>query len=246
MNSIDKNLNIQTGYTVCSIHHSQMARVCGRDVCRQCAEDVIQKTHAQHAAEMFERIRQLHYAGSHIPTRYRDSGFRNFHCKTQGQREALMKCAKFSNAFAQHYAPTNLVMTGRTGTGKTHLACAMIRNVLSFGKFARYVTSADMADAIAGAWKKTDDSEAAAVLRFAEYDMLVIDEYGLDDQHESRLKLIHKVLYARYEAKKPTVIISNMGFGELKQNLGDRLWSRLQHDGLTAIECNWADARINA
>ncbi|MDU6056722.1 MAG: ATP-binding protein, partial [Acinetobacter junii] len=26
-------------------------------------------------------------------------------------------------------------------------------------------------------------------------------------------------------------------------NLGDRLWSRFQHDGLTLVECNWADAR---
>ena len=66
----------------------------------------------------------------------------------------------------------------------------------------------------------------------------------MHDQHESRLQLVHKVLYSRYDAKKPTVLISNWTKEQLKDNLGDRLWSRFQHDGLTVVECNWADSRI--
>ncbi len=137
-------------------------------------------------------------------------------------------------------------MVGRTGTGKTHLACAVARNVLDQRSYVRYVTSEDMANEIANAWTKADDSEASAVWRFTDYDLLIIDEYGLHDQHESRLQLVHKVLYSRYDAKKPTVLISNWTKEQLKDNLGDRLWSRFQHDGLTVVECNWADARVNS
>ena len=66
--------------------------------------------------------------------------------------------------------------------------------------------------------------------------------------HENRprlLEMVHKVLYARYDAMKPTMLISNMSLAQLKTDLGDRLWSRFQHDGLTVVECNWADARVN-
>lgn len=31
---------------------------------------------------------------------------------------------------------------------------------------------------------------------------------------------------------------------KLKTDLGDRLWSRFQHDGLRTVECNWSDARV--
>ena len=63
------------------------------------------------------------------------------------------------------------------------------------------------------------------------------------------MQLVHKVLYARYD-EKPTVLISNMTLEStekaqgLKENLGDRLWSRFQHDGLTVVECDWDDLRF--
>ena len=77
-----------------------------------------------------------------------------------------------------------------------------------------------------------------------EYDLLILDEYGLHDRHENRLQLIHKVLYSRYDMGKATMIVSNMTLTDLQKDLGDRLWSRFQHDGLSVIECNWADQRV--
>ena len=68
--------------------------------------------------------------------------------------------------------------------------------------------------------------------------MLILDEYGLHDRHENRLQLVHKVLYSRYDAGKPTMLISNLTLAELQKDLGDRLWSRFQHDELTLVECN--------
>ncbi len=101
-----------------------------------------------------------------------------------------------------------------------------------------------MAAEIANAWTKPDDTEAQAVYRFTEYDLLILDEYGLHDRHENRLQLVHKVLYARYDEGKPTMLISNYTLEELRKDLGDRLWSRFQHDGLDVVECNWADQRV--
>ena len=103
-----------------------------------------------------------------------------------------------------------------------------------------------MANDIADAYKRNDDNEKNSILRYVDTDLLILDEYGLHDRHENRprlLEMVHKVLYARYDAMKPTMLISNMSLAQLKTDLGDRLWSRFQDGGLTVVECNWADAR---
>ncbi|TVT77644.1 ATP-binding protein [Acinetobacter colistiniresistens] len=243
---------IQETNRFCEIHKERMILVAGRDFCKTCAINAVQKAQAEHMVAVNASVREKHFAGALLPDRHAESGFKNYDVTHEGQRDAKAACHAYAKDFnnPEIKQKRNLIMYGRTGTGKTHLACAIARNVLDKRSYARYVTSEDMANEIASAWKKTDDSEASAVFRFTDYDLLIIDEYGLHDQHESRLQLVHKVLYSRYDAKKPTVLISNMSLEStdkaqgLKENLGDRLWSRFQHDGLTVVECNWADNRV--
>ncbi|MDO5541741.1 MAG: ATP-binding protein [Acinetobacter sp.] len=246
MNAFSNNL---TGFKpepsemFCQIHNERMVKVLGRDTCKTCAREFLRKSEAEHAQELLESTRKKRVNAAMIPARHASCGFKNYVASTQAQQYAVGQCKKFSGDFVKGQAG-NMIMTGRTGTGKTHLACAMIRNILHLGGFARYITSEDMANSIANAWTQPDSSEATEIYRFAEYDLLIVDEYGLHDQHENRLKLVHKVLYSRYDAKKPTIVISNFTTDELSKNLGDRLWSRFQHDGLTVVECNWQDSRI--
>lgn len=246
MNAFSNNL---TGFKpepsemFCQIHNERMVKVLGRDTCKTCAREFLRKSGAEHAQELLESTRKKRVNAAMIPARHASCGFKNYVANTQAQQYAVGQCKKFSGDFVKGQAG-NMVMTGRTGTGKTHLACAMIRNILHLGGFARYITSEDMANSIANAWTQPDSSESTEIYRFTEYDLLIVDEYGLHDQHENRLKLVHKVLYSRYDAKKPTIVISNFTTDELSKNLGDRLWSRFQHDGLTVVECNWSDARM--
>ena len=246
MNAFSNNL---TGFKpepsemFCQIHNERMVKVLGRDTCKTCAREFLRKSEAEHAQELLESTRKKRVNAAMIPARHASCGFKNYVANTQAQQYAVGQCKKFSGDFVKGQAG-NMIMTGRTGTGKTHLACAMIRNILHLGGFARYITSEDMANSIANAWTQPDSSESTEIYRFTEYDLLIVDEYGLHDQHENRLKLVHKVLYSRYDAKKPTIVISNFTTDELSKNLGDRLWSRFQHDGLTVVECNWQDSRI--
>ncbi len=245
MNALNKNqmFNIEQSGLFCQTHSEAMVRICGRDVCKSCAAETIVHSQTEHDRALQAQVHAKRVTAATIPARHADCGFKNYSTNLDEQRTARDQCRKLADDFTNGES-RNLIMTGRTGTGKTHLACAMVRNILHVGKFAKYTTSEDMVADIASAWTRTDDSEAAAIYRFTDHDLLIIDEYGLHDQHESRLKLVHKVLYSRYDAKKPTVLISNFTTAELKANLGDRLWSRFQHDGLTIVECNWQDSRV--
>ncbi|MGR3977557.1 ATP-binding protein [Acinetobacter sp. 1207_04] len=242
MNTHFYGFDIQSSNQICPIHKTEMLKLGGHINCKQCSIDSVAQSQKEHAHAVNTMVRKKHFEGAQIPSRHADSGFGNYMVQNNGQQHAKAQCASFVKDFNSG-VKRNLIMVGRTGTGKTHLACASARNILDKGKYARYVTSEDMANEIANAWTKADDSEAGAIYRFTDVDLLILDEYGLHDRFENRLQLVHKVLYARYDACKPTMLISNMTRDELVMDLGDRLWSRFQHDGLTVVECNWADSR---
>ena len=244
MNSVSSILNtaVQQTQELCLEHNEFKINLLGRLVCKSCAKVFMEQVHTNHESEVNQSVREKHFAGAMLPNRHAKSGFRNYVISNNGQKTALNQCATFAKD-TNSGINRNLIMVGRTGTGKTHLACAVARNVLETKKYARYVTSEDMANEIANAWAKADDNEANAISRFTDCDLLILDEYGLHDRHENRLQLVHKVLYARYDAGEPTMLISNMTIGYLEKDLGDRLWSRFQHDGMTVVQCNWADQR---
>jgi len=234
--------DIQELTEVCTKHRITMSKYRGRVFCKQCEDEVLKRGWNEHSSTLIQTVREKHFCGAKLPARHAQSGFKEYIAANNGQQNAKQQCVNFTKDFKAGIN-RNLIMVGRTGTGKTHLACAVARNVLETRKYARYVTSEDMANEIANAWTKADDSEASAIFRFTDCDLLILDEYGLHDRHENRLQLVHKVLYARYDAGKPTMLISNMTMASLEKDLGDRLWSRFQHDGLTVVECNWADQR---
>lgn len=237
------NFDIQQSTEFCSKHQVNHVVYRGRSICKQCSFELLDRGQKEHHHAVNTMVRDKHFAGAKLPLRHAQSGFGNYVVSNDGQRNAKAQCMSFAKDFMGGVV-RNLIMVGRTGTGKTHLSSAVALNVLDKRKSARYITSEDMANEIANAWKRTDDSEANAIYRFTDYDLLILDEYGLHDRHENRLQLVHKVLYSRYDEGKATMLISNFTLDELKKDLGDRLWSRFQHDGLTLVECNWGDQRM--
>ncbi|MFB2539472.1 ATP-binding protein [Acinetobacter sp. c3-l95] len=228
---------------VCPTHGTPYVMVCGNLVCRECAADFLKKEQKKHEQQLRNDLFNKLVASAMLPARHVESGFKNYIVSNAQQQHVLSQCVEFCKNYINGNRG-NIIMTGRTGTGKTHLACAITRNLLNAGRKVRYITSDALATEIASTWKRSDSDEETAVNYFASFDLLILDEYGLHDQHETRLKLVHKVLYARYDQNKPTILISNWNTEQVKENLGDRLWSRFQHDGLINLECNWADARV--
>ncbi len=228
--------------SICSEHKIAMVQAGPYHKCPQCAVEFLEEQKRNAQAEIDRTVREKHFAGAMLPERHANSGFKNYIVQHAGQQNALNQVVSFAKNMI-HGHKNNFVMVGPTGTGKTHLSCATARTLLNKGKYARYITSEDLAQRIMNAWEQPDATEKSVIYDFSQYDLLILDEYGLHDR-DKRRELIHKVLYARYDAGKPTMLISNMTKDDLATDLGDRLWSRFQHDGLAVVECNWMDRRV--
>lgn len=244
-------VNLENGFNhvdqVCSIHQVNKVQAGPHQICPVCAVAYVNESRNGDQARVDKMARMKRLDGAMIPERHSDSAFTNFETKTHGQASTLSECIAYAQAFLNKCEKhANFIMVGSTGTGKTHLACATAKTLLKNGLFVRYITSEELAQRVMNAWDKDtkDQSEESVIYDICQYDLLILDEYGLHDR-DKRLEIIHRVLTARYDRKKPTMLISNFTMKQLKADLGDRLWSRFQHDGLKTVECKWADARVN-
>lgn len=233
----------------CPQHGSYKPVIASHPICPTCAQAYTAAERANQALIEFEVREAARARAAGVPPRYDHAGFKNFRTDLPEQLAALKACVEYAKR-VRSGSHGCLVLAGSTGTGKTHLSIATLRNVMAranatqAARFAKYITSQSLADLVLGAYKRPDDSDAATVRRYVEPELLIIDEYGLDDRREAQWQAVHRVMYARYDACKPTMLISNEPPESLRSAsmLGDRLWSRLNEQGQVVI-FNWSDQR---
>ena len=114
-----------------------------------------------------------------------------------------------------------LVLAGNSGTGKSHLAKALLLIGCRQNFRCRYTTAAQMLkELLAGL---ADNSLDSKLKRFLAPEILLIDEVGFDrlEQHDAaNASLFHKVIDGRY-CKGSTIITTNIDFKQLGDYLGD-------------------------
>jgi DNA replication protein DnaC len=114
-----------------------------------------------------------------------------------------------------------LVFAGNSGTGKSHIAKALLLIGCRQNYRCRYVTAATMLkELLAG---RADNSLDKKLKYFLAPEILLIDEVGFDrlEQHDAaNACLFHKVIDGRY-CKASTIITTNIDFKQLGDYLGD-------------------------
>jgi DNA replication protein DnaC len=114
-----------------------------------------------------------------------------------------------------------LVIAGNSGTGKSHLAKALLLIGCTQLYRCRYTTAADMLTELLAS--RADHSFHRKLKQYTSPDILLIDEIGFDrlEQQDSRnASLFFKVIDGRY-CKGSTLLTTNVDFRNLGDYLGD-------------------------
>jgi DNA replication protein DnaC len=113
----------------------------------------------------------------------------------------------------------NLVLSGRPGRGKTHIAIAVAYRAIQNGFDARFVSAAELIDTLSAAARDGRLREATA--EFVAPAVLVVDEVGYLHHANDAANVLFGVVDQRYLRKRPIILTTN-------KRLAD--WGDVLHD----------------
>jgi DNA replication protein DnaC len=171
-----------------------------------------------------------------IPERYRDCRFENFSDTNLSLKKAKSVAREFVDTWPA--VDAGLLLLGPSGRGKTHLACAILSELVAKkGVAGLYVDFSDLLMKIQTSFRPDADLSKESILQpMAEVEVLVLDELGASKPHPWVLDVLYNLLNTRYNRKRVTIVTSNFedepdaASGErdrLEDRVGSRIRSRL-------------------
>lgn len=145
--------------------------------------------------EMKERVR--------IPSAYQDCSFEDYSPSSFSQTRALSEARKFAADYP--YFGRDLFFSGRSGVGKTHLAVAIARSLLSafhkdllFLDFGRFTALSSVSHRLypeqRGEWE-----------RLNKVSLLIVDNFGLIEPTEAVVTMTQELIRLRRERNRRTI-----------------------------------------
>jgi DNA replication protein DnaC len=218
-------------------------------LCPDCEEARVAAKRQAEAQEQAERARihlEAMLGQAAIPRRFQDRSLDNFVADTPEQQQALFIAREFSEHFAQHAEHgEGIVMSGMPGTGKSHLATAILQSIMP-GSVGLYITCSSLIRAVRATWSRDSERTEMDVLReLGTVALLVIDEIGVSGGTDNEQALIFDVLDRRYRDMRPTILLTNLDKSGFKTFVGDRVFDRLTETARW-VTFDWRSYRLTA
>jgi DNA replication protein DnaC len=111
----------------------------------------------------------------------------------------------------------------------------------------RYTTVSWLARKVRSTYHRRAEETEEDILRdHINVSLLTIDEIGVGLGSDHEKAMVHDVIAGRYDAKKPTILLSNLSLEAVLEAIGDRLVDRLREDAGIVLPCAWPSYRGRA
>jgi DNA replication protein DnaC len=196
-----------------------------------------------------ERIVQGRLGESNIPRRYQHCTLENFTAYNESLEQAVAKAKFVAEAF-----PVNsrgLLFEGQPGVGKTHLAVAVLKQVIeTAGIRGLFYDTRDLLRLIRSTYDPSIRTTELEILRpVMTADLLVLDDLGAEKTSEWVEETMNLIVNTRYNERRLTVFTSN--YQDIPEDtepnslifrIGHRMRSRL-HEMCEFLQMDGADYR---
>ena len=204
-------------------------------------------------------------AAAHIPRRYEHCELASYTTDFPGAHPSLAFAHLSASKFAQEYDPRDgmgLLIIGKIGTGKTHLAVGITKDLINKGIPCLFYDYRELLKEIQNSYNATVQTTELDVLRpVFETDVLVLDELGAVKPTEWVWDTVSLILNTRYNNNRTTIITTNFedqpaagANGSISparaaaraESLGDRIGERMRsrlHEMCRVIKMEGEDFR---
>ncbi len=131
----------------------------------------------------------------------------------------------FESAKAYAESPDGwLVLLGRSGAGKTHLAAAIANRCIERGQPVLFVVVPDLLDHLRAAYRPdAEDPYDQLFDQVRRAPLLILDDLGAQAGTPWAVEKLYQIVNHRYNAQLPTVFTSSLALDELDERLRTRL-----------------------
>lgn len=163
-----------------------------------------------------------------VPDGYRHCTLDNF--SDHGDFRQAIDCTIEAIRFMDADPVRSFLITGNTGTGKTHIAVGILRRFAQAGCTSMRFESAAL---VWSRFKITyspqhEGSEYDLIREYGGYTVLVIDDLGVENRSSASVTIVQQIVEERCSRLNGKLIItSNFTAEKLAQAYGDRMLSRL-------------------
>jgi DNA replication protein DnaC len=141
-----------------------------------------------------------------IPPALRECRLENY--VTAGRDESLQRAQ--SEATRASQTASSLVLAGGVGTGKSHLAAAIVHSALAQGRSALFISAIGYLERLKSTFEqKRTDLYMKMVDHVKSVDCLVIDDLGAEKPSAWTIERLYDVINARIEREAQTIVTTN-------------------------------------
>jgi len=213
LEQIRKSLSILKMKTIADILDDELARSAQESIP---ATELLKRLFTREADALIQRRIERRIKQSKLPERKLLADF-DFAFQKDLDKARIMEIAGLDFVKRKQ----GLILAGNSGTGKSHIAKAILLIGCMKTYSCRYTTAADMLRELLASL--ADETLEKKLKRYLSPDILLIDEVGFDrleQQDAYNANLFHKVIDGRY-CKKTTILTTNIDFKQLGDYLGD-------------------------
>ena len=177
------------------------------------------KEEKQKKRKQFEQMIRQFYIQNYINKRIQDYQFENF-IITETNKKEVEIAKDFTEKCINKNQKNGLIITGKSGVGKTHLATAILNKLTEKDLLVLMGRLILLLDVIKDTFKDFSSKEKDIIELYSKVDMLIIDDLGTERISSWALEKLYTIIENRNENKLPIIVTTRFN----KESLLDRFY----------------------
>ena len=177
------------------------------------------KKEIQKKRKLFEQMIRQFYIQNYSSKRLQDYQFENF-IITENNKKEIEITKDFTEKCINKKQKDGLIITGKSGVGKTHLATAILNKLTEKNMLVLMGRLIVLLDVIKDTFKDFSNKEKDIIELYSKVDMLIIDDLGTERISSWALEKLYTIIENRNENKLPIIVTTRFN----KASLLDRFY----------------------